>query len=183
MLFSSLSTGTQRRAKSPQLWRAWGADGLSLPRQPAKIIGSVDGGFFQVNRFLIDEFVRLSPTGRHGAIAWDLYAGVGLFSRALAGAFQQVVAVEAAANDLSRLFKGAGRRAVQSTTLDFLRSAVVQRDRPELIVMDPPRAGVGAEVCALLATSRRTRDRLRLLRSRHPGKRPENACRCRLQNR
>ena len=29
--------------------------------------------------------------------------------------------------------------------------AVVQRERPELIVMDPPRAGVGAEVCALLA--------------------------------
>ena len=27
----------------------------------------------------------------------------------------------------------------------------MQRERPELIVMDPPRAGVGAEVCALLA--------------------------------
>jgi 23S rRNA (uracil1939-C5)-methyltransferase len=27
----------------------------------------------------------------------------------------------------------------------------VQRERPQLIVMDPPRAGVGAEVCALLA--------------------------------
>jgi 23S rRNA (uracil1939-C5)-methyltransferase len=28
---------------------------------------------------------------------------------------------------------------------------VVQRERPRLIVMDPPRAGVGAEVCDLLA--------------------------------
>jgi 23S rRNA (uracil1939-C5)-methyltransferase len=27
---------------------------------------------------------------------------------------------------------------------------VVQRERPQLIVMDPPRAGVGAEVCELL---------------------------------
>jgi len=34
--------------------------------------------------------------------------------------------------------------------VEFLRSAVVQRERPQLIVMDPPRAGVGAEVCALL---------------------------------
>ena len=34
--------------------------------------------------------------------------------------------------------------------MKFLRSAVLQRERPELIVMDPPRAGVGAEVCALL---------------------------------
>jgi 23S rRNA (uracil1939-C5)-methyltransferase len=40
---------------------------------------------------------------------------------------------------------------VEATTVEFLRGAVVQRDRPDLIVMDPPRAGVGAEVCALLA--------------------------------
>jgi 23S rRNA (uracil1939-C5)-methyltransferase len=73
-----------------------------------------------------------------------------LFSRALARAFQQVVAVEAAANDLSRSFKGPGKRTVETTTVEFLRSAVVQRERPDLIVMDPPRAGVGAEVCALL---------------------------------
>jgi 23S rRNA (uracil1939-C5)-methyltransferase len=76
---------------------------------------------------------------------------VGLFSRALAKTFQQVVAVEAAANDLSKSFRGPGRRAVETTTAEFLRSAVVQRERPQLIVMDPPRAGVGAEVCALLA--------------------------------
>jgi 23S rRNA (uracil1939-C5)-methyltransferase len=39
---------------------------------------------------------------------------------------------------------------VQATTLDFLRSTVVQRDRPELIVLDPPRAGAGVEACELL---------------------------------
>jgi 23S rRNA (uracil1939-C5)-methyltransferase len=35
--------------------------------------------------------------------------------------------------------------------VEFLRGAVLQRDKPALVVMDPPRAGVGAEVCALLA--------------------------------
>jgi 23S rRNA (uracil1939-C5)-methyltransferase len=109
------------------------------------------GGFFQVNRFLVDELVRIVTAGRQGTIAWDLYAGVGLFSRALARVFQQVVAVEASANDLARSFKGPGKRAVETTTVEFLRSAVVQRERPDLIVIDPPRAGVGAEVCALLA--------------------------------
>jgi 23S rRNA (uracil1939-C5)-methyltransferase len=74
-----------------------------------------------------------------------------LFSRALARAFEQVVAVEASGHDLSISFKGPGRRAVETTTVEFLRNAVVQRERPELIVMDPPRAGVGTEVCALLA--------------------------------
>jgi 23S rRNA (uracil1939-C5)-methyltransferase len=144
------SAGPHRRARSPRQLEGWGAEGLSY-QVAGEDYWVGRGGFFQVNRFLVDELVRIVTTERGGIIAWDLYAGVGLFSRALAGIFQQVVAVEAAASDLSRSFRGRGKRAVEATTLEFLRSAVIQRERPELIVMDPPRAGVGAEVCALLA--------------------------------
>jgi 23S rRNA (uracil1939-C5)-methyltransferase len=144
------SSGPQRRVKTPRPLENWGADGLNYPAAGEDYWIS-RGGFFQVNRFLVDELVRIVTAVRRGAVAWDLYAGVGLFSRALARAFQQVVAVEAAANDLSRSFKGPGKRAVETTTVEFLRSAVMQRERPDLIVMDPPRAGVGAEACALLA--------------------------------
>jgi 23S rRNA (uracil1939-C5)-methyltransferase len=144
------SSGPQRRARSPRPLKTWGADGLNYPVADEGYWIS-RGSFFQVNRFLVDELLRIVTAGRRGAVAWDLYAGVGLFSRALARAFEQVVAVEAAAKDLSGSFKGPGKRAVEATTVEFLRSAVVQRERPELIVMDPPRAGVGAEVCALLA--------------------------------
>ena len=35
--------------------------------------------------------------------------------------------------------------------VDFLRAAALQRDRPELVVLDPPRAGAGVEACTLLA--------------------------------
>jgi 23S rRNA (uracil1939-C5)-methyltransferase len=140
----------QRRVRSPRPLENWGADGLTYAVAGESYWIS-RGGFFQINRFLIDELVRIVTAGRQGTVAWDLYAGVGLFSRALAKTFQHVVAVEAAANDLSRSFKGPGRRAVEATTVEFLRSAVVQRERPELIVLDPPRAGVGSEVCALLA--------------------------------
>ena len=139
----------QRRARKPRTLENWGVDGLNYPVAGEGYWIS-RGAFFQVNRFLVDELVRIVTAERQGAVAWDLYAGVGLFSRALARAFQQVVAVEAAANDLSRSFKGPGKRTVETTTVEFLRSAVVQRERPDLIVMDPPRAGVGAEVCALL---------------------------------
>jgi 23S rRNA (uracil1939-C5)-methyltransferase len=127
----------------------WGAEGL-IYRAAGEDYWVSRGGFFQINRSLVDELVRIVTAERRGAIAWDLYAGVGLFSRALARTFQQVVAVEAAANDLSTSLRGSGKRAIQSTTLEFLQNAVVQRERPQLIVMDPPRAGVGAEVCALL---------------------------------
>jgi 23S rRNA (uracil1939-C5)-methyltransferase len=144
------TAGPQRRARSPRQLKSWGAEGLRYCASGEDYW--VDrGGFFQVNRFLVDELVRIATAERRGRVAWDLYAGVGLFSRALAKEFQHVVAVEAAATGLERSFKGPGKRAVEATTAVFLRSAVVQRERPELIVMDPPRAGVGAEVCALLA--------------------------------
>ncbi|HZY63967.1 MAG TPA: 23S rRNA (uracil(1939)-C(5))-methyltransferase RlmD [Edaphobacter sp.] len=144
-----LRSRPSRRAERPQVIAGWGADGFSYHAAGERYWVS-RGGFFQVNRFLIDDLLHLVTSGRRGKLAWDLYAGVGLFSRGLKAGFGEVVAVEAAADDLVKSFKGDGRYAVSATTIDFLRSAVLQRERPELIVMDPPRAGVGAEVCALL---------------------------------
>lgn len=146
---SMLRAEGSRRAERPRVIAAWGAEGLSYAAAGEKYWVS-RGGFFQVNRSLVEELVRIVTAGRRGTLAWDLYAGVGLFSRALKTSFDEVVAVEAAADDLAKTFKGDGRRAVAATTVEFLRGAVVQRERPELVVMDPPRAGVGAEVCALL---------------------------------
>jgi 23S rRNA (uracil1939-C5)-methyltransferase len=123
------------------------------------------GSFFQVNRFLVPDLLRLvvengsgssgSGTARSGKLAWDLYAGVGLFTLALSG-FEKVTAVEAApssAADLKQNLAGTPHRAVQSTALDFLRaqSRRKPRVRPDLILLDPPRAGLGKEVCAHLA--------------------------------
>jgi 23S rRNA (uracil1939-C5)-methyltransferase len=149
---TSLLTPTrpQRQVQKPRPLESWGAPGLSYPAAKEDYWVS-RGGFFQVNRFLIDELVEIVTSNREGLLAWDLYAGVGLFSRALAKTFQKVVAVEATGTDLINSFKGPGRLAVEAMTVEFLRNAVVQRERPQLIVMDPPRAGVGAEVCSLLA--------------------------------
>jgi 23S rRNA (uracil1939-C5)-methyltransferase len=127
----------------------WGADGL------AYTVGNEShwisrGGFFQVNRTLLNQFVDLITGGRRGKLAWDLYAGVGLFSQVLARSFTEVIAVEAAGSDLTRSFRGTGRRAIEATTVEFLRRAALERDRPQLVVLDPPRAGVGSEVCSLL---------------------------------
>jgi len=143
-------TGQQRQIQKPRPLESWGVTGLSYPAGNESYWVS-RGGFFQVNRFLIDELVLIVAANRQGLLAWDLYAGVGLFSRALAKRFQQVVAVEAAGADLISSFKEAGKQAVEATAVEFLRRAVVQRERPQLIVMDPPRAGIGADVCSLLA--------------------------------
>jgi 23S rRNA (uracil1939-C5)-methyltransferase len=145
----------ERRAWKPQ---AWGAPGLTL-----KVSGHIywvsRGAFFQVNRFQVADLVELATQDRLGQVAWDLYAGVGLFSAALAERFERVVAVEgghAAAADLAQNGKPAKGRpgfiTVHAPTLDFLRSQQHQRERPELVVLDPPRAGLGVEGAEVLAS-------------------------------
>jgi 23S rRNA (uracil1939-C5)-methyltransferase len=111
------------------------------------------GGFFQVNRFLLPELLRLAVEKRSGRLAWDLYSGAGLFARALN--FENVTAVESAefsANDLKHNLAGKAHRVVRSSTLDFLRSQTrgPARAKPELILLDPPRAGLDKEICTHL---------------------------------
>ncbi len=136
---------------------AWGAAGLAYPAAGRSYWVS-RGAFFQVNRFLVDRLVGLVCDGQEGGLAWDLFAGVGLFTRALAERFEAVVAVEAgevASADLLSAGKGAKGKpafeAVRSSTLDFLRARELQRERPDLIVLDPPRAGLGSDASAILA--------------------------------
>ena len=107
------------------------------------------GGFFQVNRFLLPGLVDLVGNGRSGRMAWDLYSGAGLFARALK--YENVTAVESAgfsADDLKHNLSGRAHRVVRSSTLDFLRRPT--STQPELILVDPPRAGLGKEICSLL---------------------------------
>ncbi len=104
--------------------------------------------FFQVNRFLLDRLVEVAVGGFSGAAALDLYAGVGLFSVALAKRFEQVLAVESgsgAARDLKQNAQRAGLKieVVQTNVEAFLPSI---QDAPELVLADPPRAGLGKTV-------------------------------------
>ncbi len=111
------------------------------------------GAFFQVNRWLIDALLQRVAADRHGDLAWDLFAGVGLFSRRLAERFAKVVAVESAPHAklaLADNLEGTSGRSVDSDTLSFLRSQR-RAERPGLIVVDPPRAGLGPETTTLLA--------------------------------
>jgi 23S rRNA (uracil1939-C5)-methyltransferase len=110
------------------------------------------GSFFQVNRFLVDELVRIVAGGRAGEIALDLYAGVGLFSTALAASFRHIVAVESSQGSAADLKYNSPRnvKAVRSTVDGYLAGQGA-RVRPDLIVVDPPRAGLGVRVACGLA--------------------------------
>ncbi|MDE3195285.1 MAG: class I SAM-dependent RNA methyltransferase [Acidobacteriota bacterium] len=100
--------------------------------------------FFQVNRFLVPQLAEAAIGDASGGSAWDLYAGVGLFSVALARRFEQVTAVEAgraAAADLKTNARRARQRidTVQQQTEAFLIEA---NTAPDFVLADPPRSGL-----------------------------------------
>lgn len=131
----------------------WGAGSISYGA--ADFDYRVDiGAFFQVNRWLVDGLVGQVTAGQKGALAWDLFAGVGLFARKLTTSFERVVAVESASSAVNALganLHGTRAAGVPSSTLEFLRGAG-QGEHPDLIVVDPPRTGLGAEITTLLGS-------------------------------
>ena len=101
--------------------------------------------FFQVNRFLIEKLMAAVTKGAKGELALDLYAGVGFFTLPLAKAFTKVVSVDANLAATRDLYANAEVAGVEVTTFnehteDFLKKP---QERPDLVVLDPPRAGLG----------------------------------------
>ena len=100
--------------------------------------------FFQVNRFLVDELAReVSEHEEGGRLALDLFAGVGLFSIPLARRFERVVAVEsnpAATRDLESNVRAGG--SIEVRTADVERFLERYKEKPDLVTLDPPRAGL-----------------------------------------
>ena len=109
--------------------------------------------FFQVNRILLDELIRTVIGEARGRLALDLFAGVGLFSVPLANRFQRLVAIEsnvAAVRDLEANLQASGAASPNSreTTVEaFLEH---WHERPDFVVLDPPRTGVAPRALARL---------------------------------
>jgi len=123
------------------------------------------GSFFQTNRHLTDELVKIVTAGQSGELALDLYAGVGLFSTALCD-MRHIISVESSqtsTGDLSYNLPSNGE-AVRATTEQYLSGSAKPRQagkgavvphtaqRPDLVVVDPPRGGLGERVARMLVT-------------------------------
>jgi 23S rRNA (uracil1939-C5)-methyltransferase len=115
------------------------------------------GGFFQVNRYLVNELVDLVTEAGSGEVALDLYAGGGLFSSILAGKFAQVIAVEPSQISYPDLLHNSpgNVKTVRGTCDQYLQKA--GRLRPDFLVVDPPRSGLGASVVKGLVALRAPR--------------------------
>lgn len=112
------------------------------------------GSFFQTNRFLVDDLVRTVVKDVSGRMALDLYSGVGLFANHLSKRFHQVFAVESNQAALDDLKANAQKNVniAAATTEQFLQKSL--NLNPDLVVADPPRAGIGERATKLLAALR-----------------------------
>jgi 23S rRNA (uracil1939-C5)-methyltransferase len=108
--------------------------------------------FFQGNRFLVESLVQEALREAGGETAIDLYAGVGLFTLPLASRFRRVCAVEG-----NRISVGHGEINLQRNHLGnvtyeaysvehWLRYRAKGWERPDFLLLDPPRAGAGRVV-------------------------------------
>jgi 23S rRNA (uracil1939-C5)-methyltransferase len=101
--------------------------------------------FFQVNRFMVDTLIESVLGDSRGRLALDLFAGVGLFTVPLTSRFERVIGVEsnlAAAKDLEVNLQSSGGKSPthrHATAEAFLSH---WQETPDLVVLDPPRAGI-----------------------------------------
>jgi 23S rRNA (uracil1939-C5)-methyltransferase len=152
VVFRASPEATKQMLAKPGKIASTGAGELSYAAERAAYRVSA-GAFFQVNRHLIEELVTLVTEHAEGELALDLYAGVGLFSVPLTRRFAQVIAVESSqiAHADLRHNAPANVKAVRVTAEQYLREA--GKLRADLVVVDPPRIGLGERV---------TRDLMRL---------------------
>jgi 23S rRNA (uracil1939-C5)-methyltransferase len=111
--------------------------------------------FFQGHRGLLPRLVEAVVGPWEGEAAYDLYAGVGLFTLPLSRRYGRVVAVEADTNATRYARNNARRNRI--TNVDVVAKAVESwlpslPEGADRVVVDPPRAGLVNKVrLALLA--------------------------------
>jgi 23S rRNA (uracil1939-C5)-methyltransferase len=140
--------------RGPRLWLPVGEDR----------VGFSPGVFVQANAGLIDVLAHAVSTAvGEGGLAFDLFAGAGFLTLGLARRFESVLAVESnptAARDLEFNLREAGVgnvRVIAEPVEKVIGKGELENQRPDAIVLDPPRTGLPdgvAERLAVLAPER-----------------------------
>jgi 23S rRNA (uracil1939-C5)-methyltransferase len=109
-------------------------------------------GFFQINHELLESLIAATLDDARGQTAIDLYCGAGLFTLPLARRFTHVFGVEANATAISYARRNLEDAELDNATFEPARVGDWLADNSDrlapvdLVLLDPPRAGVETEV-------------------------------------
>jgi 23S rRNA (uracil1939-C5)-methyltransferase len=118
--------------------------------------------FFQTNTAQAERLVALvrelaGDIG--GALAIDVYCGVGMFTLALASSGAKAVGIELSASSVEAARANARSNGLQETRFlagdarSVLPQVLAEHGTPRVVVLDPPRAGAGGKVMRRIARS------------------------------
>ncbi|HEX5402133.1 MAG TPA: class I SAM-dependent RNA methyltransferase [Pseudonocardiaceae bacterium] len=143
-------------------WRTdWVRGGRAVQRAAGRTWQLRADGFWQVHPAAADTFAAVvaewadTPVGGR---AWDLYGGVGLFAAVLAeqvGVTGSVLLVESARSAVADAEANLADLPQVRCLADRVERAVVNGiapdDRPDVVVLDPPRKGAGRAIVDAIA--------------------------------
>ncbi len=117
--------------------------------------------FFQTNTFVAEALYDQARTWVEGLdvrTTWDLYCGVGGFALHLAGPGREVLGVEVSADAIDAATATAAELGVAASFVAgdataYALGSDAAPDLPDLVVVNPPRRGIGAELAGWLETS------------------------------
>ena len=156
VVFATLGVGEENRQQAtltavhPKTAQGIGAESL-IYRAVGHDYRVSAGSFFQTNRFLTETLIQIVVPNIKGRDAVDLYAGAGLFAAQLARNFDTVLAVESSPHSFADLRQNvpSNVKCIRSTTEKFLADRAAKL-APDLVVVDPPRAGLGEKAAGAL---------------------------------
>lgn len=131
----------------PMVWSAAGIDYLIDPAT-----------FTQGSLGLVPNMIEtvVGHQDSSNGVAWDLFCGSGLFTLPLARHWDDVIGVEIDRQAIRNAKMSAHRNAISNARFfrsrvdDWLRQHRQRRPKPSLVVVDPPRSGLGADVSRML---------------------------------
>jgi len=114
--------------------------------------------FFQTNTAIAEALYEQARTWVDGLdvrTIWDLYCGVGGFALHLAGVDREVLGVEVSADAVDAASATATQLGmdVRFVAADATTYAVASGTVPDLVVVNPPRRGIGPELAGWLESS------------------------------
>ncbi len=140
--------------------------------------------FFQTNSAQAERLVALvrELAGEvTGALAIDLYCGVGMFTLALAAAGAKAVGIELSTSSVAAARVNAASNGLRETGFlagdarTVLPQVLAEHGIPRVVVLDPPRAGAGGKVMRRIARAAPSANHLRVVQPHHAGARSSRA--------